>query len=218
MAICDLLGERPLDWAALAVAALLPSLDVTLKGIARVEAHVQTLAREDSDLHLGHVQSTCVLGRVVESDPAQQLGGPVRTQDIDETFFAVGVQIVQHQVQASSRTVSGGEQVAYKGNEVGLAAMFGYDNRSRARLGLNGYEQVASAPTHVLASLPCEGCQASWAWEGGCGSTVAKSFRPRTRRARGAAKAAHTTPEVGTCAADTPGSVLRYTTSTCAKA
>ena len=148
--ICDRLGERPLDWATLSVAALLPSLDMTLKGIARAEAHVQTLAREDSDLDLGHVQPTGVLGRVMESDSAQQLGGPARTQDIDEAFCEVGVQIVQHQVQASGRTVSGRQKVAHKGDEVGLAAMVGYDNRSRAHFGLNGHEQVASAATHVL--------------------------------------------------------------------
>ena len=62
--ICDLSGERPLDWAALSVSALLPSLDVALKGLARVKARIQALARQHCDFDLGHVQPTGVLGRV----------------------------------------------------------------------------------------------------------------------------------------------------------
>ena len=73
--IGGLLGERLLDCAALFVAALFSSLNVTLKGIAVLKARVQALARQNSDFDLGHVQPTGVLGRVVESDPAQQLGG-----------------------------------------------------------------------------------------------------------------------------------------------
>ncbi|MDP2818182.1 MAG: hypothetical protein Q8O29_07850, partial [Polaromonas sp.] len=148
--ICDLPGESPVDGAVFAVAALLPSLDVALEGGARGKARVQALARQYPDFDLGHIQPAGVLGGVVKSHPAQQLGSPALTQDINKASCEVSVQIVQHKMQAPSPAVSGGQKVAHQGDEVGLAAMVGYDNRSDASLGLNRHEQVASAPAHVF--------------------------------------------------------------------
>ena len=128
LGVGSLSRERPDQRFALLVAVLLPSLDIASQRLACLASGVQALAREDADLDFGHVQPTRMLWRVVEANPAQQLGGLLLTERIDEAFLEVGVEIVQDQMQTPRRFVGRVEQVLDEGGEIGLAASLGDDD------------------------------------------------------------------------------------------
>ena len=65
-------------------------------------------------------------------------------------FREMDVQVVQHEVNATSLGVGAGEQFVDEGDEVALAPVFGDRDRSLARLGLDRHEQVGRALADVL--------------------------------------------------------------------
>ena len=73
--ICILSSELPLDGSAQRVSSGLPGVDFVLQKLWRWDSAIQTLATEDTNLDLCHVEPTRVLGRVVEAYPAQQCVG-----------------------------------------------------------------------------------------------------------------------------------------------
>ena len=57
-------SEVPLEGSLLGVASLLPSIDLVVQRWPAGDPSIQTLAAEDADLDLCHVEPTRVLGRV----------------------------------------------------------------------------------------------------------------------------------------------------------
>ena len=99
--ICVLSSEGPLDGSPQCVSRLLPGIDLAAQELPAVDAPVQALAAEDSNLDLRHVQPTCVLGRVVEFDAPQELFRGAYSQHVIEALPEVGIQVVEHQVNTA---------------------------------------------------------------------------------------------------------------------
>lgn len=155
LSIRILRSERPPEGSASAVAIELPGVDFGCERVASGNATIETLTGERLDLDLGHVQPIRVLRGVVEVNAVQQLPGGLLAQYLLEALPEVGVQVIQHQMDASGRTVDVLDQVAYKGNEVDLAPALGDAHRSAPGFGLDGDEQIAGAAAHVLVVLAC---------------------------------------------------------------
>ena len=62
--ICILTGKGPFDTPALGVTSLLPSGDFAGYRGAIWQTAVKTLAVEDADFNLGHIEPTGVFGRI----------------------------------------------------------------------------------------------------------------------------------------------------------
>ena len=86
------------------------------------------------------------------------------------------VQVVQHEVNATSLGVGAGEQFVDEGDEVGLAAVFGDRDRSLARLGFDRHEQVGRALADVLVVDFAAGCARPSAAAPGCASSNCRLF------------------------------------------
>lgn len=69
--ICILPREFPLDGSLEGVATPLPCIDLTAQELPSVNTLTHALSAEDADLDPRHVQTTGVLGRLVEFDSAQ---------------------------------------------------------------------------------------------------------------------------------------------------
>jgi len=90
-----LAGECPLDAVARAISPSLPGLDFAPCHGLIVQAPSQTLAFEDTDLDLRHIQPARMLGRMVKHHPAQQLASRGRTENLFEARTEVRVEIIR---------------------------------------------------------------------------------------------------------------------------
>src|SRR3546814_1320141 len=76
---------RSLDASAGSVALSLPGSDLAFELRAIVDATVQALASQDTDLDLGHVEPAGVLRREVELQPAEEAMGLRRGEGLVES-------------------------------------------------------------------------------------------------------------------------------------
>ena len=120
-----LTSKVPLDGSLLGIAGLLPGIDFGLQKFSAGDASVQTLPTEDANLDLSHIQPTCVLGRVVELDTAQEFLGSAYPQYVVEALSEVGVQVIEHQVNSTCLGVYASEQPTDEGDEINLSPALG---------------------------------------------------------------------------------------------
>src|SRR3546814_8805140 len=85
---------RSLDASAGSVALSLPGSDLAFELRAIVDATVQALASQDTDLDLGHVEPAGVLRREVELQPAEEAMGLRRGEGLVESPGRVRGQVV----------------------------------------------------------------------------------------------------------------------------
>src|SRR3546814_2682015 len=85
---------HPLDASAVSVALSLPGSDLAFELRAIVDAKVQALASQDTDLDLGHVEPAGVLRREVELQPAEEAMGLRRGEGLVESPGRVRGQVV----------------------------------------------------------------------------------------------------------------------------
>jgi hypothetical protein len=123
-----------------------------LQQLSAGDASIQTLPTEDADFDFRHVQPTRVLGRVVKLHPAQELYRRALAQDVDG-LPEVGVQVIQHQVDATCLGIRIGQQATDEGNEVNLAPLRRDFDDSLTRLGFDRHEQVGRAVSDALVVL-----------------------------------------------------------------
>ena len=90
--------------AACGVAPLLPGGDLRLEGREVGHAPVQALAAEDTQLDLGHVQPTAVLGRVVDLQLVRQPFGLLSDERLVQ---AAGVWVFRLSITSTIRSASG---------------------------------------------------------------------------------------------------------------
>ena len=150
LAIGILSCELPLDGSAQRVSVCLPSIDFASQKLLAWQAAVQALAREDADFDLGHVQPACMLGRVVKAHPTQQRAGSSLAQHVVEAFPEVGIQVVQHEVNAARPRVRFAQECLDEADEVRLAPVIGDRDDALSRLGLDRHEQIGRSLAHVF--------------------------------------------------------------------
>ena len=61
-----LASKRPLDGSLRGISSLLPRVNLALQTVSAFNAPVQTLATEDADFDLRHVEPTAMFGRVMD--------------------------------------------------------------------------------------------------------------------------------------------------------
>ena len=118
LAVCILSGEAPLNGASLCVSRLLPCVDFCLQGIAIGDASIQALAAQDTNLDLRHIEPARVFWCVVKLYAAQEFVGRALTQHIIEAFPEMGVEVVQHQMNAACPGIHTREQFVDERDEV----------------------------------------------------------------------------------------------------
>ena len=142
--------EGPRDAATFGVATLLPRGDLGSEERASWEAPVKTLAVKDADFYFRHVEPTGVQRGVVEDNAAEQVPGHRDAEHLLEADAKVGVEIVEHQMDAARGWVDVVEQVLDEGNEVDLGPAIGHLDGSSSALGFDRHEQIASPGADVL--------------------------------------------------------------------
>src|SRR5258708_35497677 len=125
LAIGILASKSPMNRSVLGVASSLPGGHLFCEEFLVADSAVQALAAECSDLELCHIQPTPVLGRVVEDHAAQELARFPRAKDLDEARSEVCVEVVDHQMDASGRTVNDVDQALHESDEVCLPSVVG---------------------------------------------------------------------------------------------
>lgn len=99
----------------------MPDIGFTSQKSLVGHATVQALTCEDADFDLNHGQPARVLGRAVKARPTQQHVDRSPAQHVVEAFLRVGVQVIQHKVNAACRLVRFGREYLDEADEVGLA-------------------------------------------------------------------------------------------------
>src|SRR3990172_2010511 len=102
-----LASEAPRDATMGAVAPLLPRRHFPGDRGLILEPPPQTLALQDADLQFGHVQPTCMDGRIVKLDATQERGGGLVTKYLLKAGADMRVEVVQHHVDRPGSGVHG---------------------------------------------------------------------------------------------------------------
>lgn len=96
--ICILPSERPFDSPLVVISALLPGVDFSNDGVAIGQAPIQTLAIENANFDLGHVEPTGMFRGIVKDGTTQKFFRRLDAEGLLETLEKVGVEVVHHQV------------------------------------------------------------------------------------------------------------------------
>ncbi len=149
--------ERPFDTSLLVVSAALPCIDLSDEGITVRETPVKALAVKHANLNFRHVQPTCVLWRVVKDHSSQEFIHCFDSEHLLEALAEMGIQIVEHEMNAPRRRVDLFQHLLDEGHEVRLGAMIGNLHGPLSALGLYCHEQVVGTTPHVLV-IQSRGC------------------------------------------------------------
>lgn len=110
----------------------------------------ETLALEDSDLDLCHVQPTGVSGSVVKLDATQDARRHLGPEHLLEAAGQMGVEVVRDQVNLAHTPLAAAQDAANKADNVGLGAPFGQLRMAPLGPRLDGDKDVASPGALVL--------------------------------------------------------------------
>ena len=98
-------SERPLDASPLVVSTSLPCLDFTGERFSVGQAPIQALAVKNANFDFRHVQPTGMLWRVVKDQSSQQFVRRFYSKHLLETLAEMGVDVVEHEMNATCRRV-----------------------------------------------------------------------------------------------------------------
>ena len=118
-------SEGPLDTSPLVVSASLPRIDFFGEGVTVRQAPIETLAVKNANFDFRHVQPTGVLGSVVKDHSSQQFVRRPGSGHFLEALAEMGVEVVEHEMNATRRRVDLSEQVLDEGHEIRLGTMIG---------------------------------------------------------------------------------------------
>ena len=88
--------KHPFDSRASIVALAFPGGDLGDEFVTLFDPSVQTLAAQNTDLDLDHVEPAGVLGREVELQASQHASGLCRGESLVEGGGTVGREVVEH--------------------------------------------------------------------------------------------------------------------------
>lgn len=142
--------ERPFDTSTLVVSASLPCIDFAGERVTVGQASIQALAVKNANFDFRHVRPTGMLRGVVEGHTSKQFVRLLDSEYFLETLAEMGVEIVEHEMNATRRRIDLFEQVLDESHEISLGTMIGNLHGPSSALGFDRHEQVACATPHVL--------------------------------------------------------------------
>src|SRR3546814_220438 len=146
-------GEHPLDASAGSVALSLPGSDLAFELRAIVDATVQALASQDTDLDLGHVEPAGVLRREVELQPAEEAMGLRRGEGLVESPGRVRGQVVHDHPDLVSVGEADVDEIAHLLGKVDGRAPPGDRDLAPGPVGIHGDEQIDGAVAAILVVI-----------------------------------------------------------------
>jgi len=119
--ICALAGEAPLDGSAASVMLTLPGHCLQRQGCGVCDA-AQAMPGQDANFNPCHVQLTPMFGGVVKLHALEQTCGSALAEHILEALAEVRVQVVQHKMDATCRSMDLLDKIFNERHKVDLAA------------------------------------------------------------------------------------------------
>src|ERR1035437_10883998 len=139
-------GEMPADASASAIGAGVPSAGAAVQfGESGDPITAEALARPQTCLKLGGIKPTAMFGRVVNGETRPQPAAVPVAKAVDERLRAVGVEVVQQQMNGLGRPMGPGDPLERLGELRRLAVGRGVGVMATA-LGLHDAENVRGSP------------------------------------------------------------------------
>jgi hypothetical protein len=118
-----------------------------------LDAAIQALTRQDTQLRLRHVQPTAVLGRVMNLQTLRQGEGRDRIKRFVQTTDGVGVEIVHHQDDYRNFGIHRHQQVLNEACPIDPRALLRHLHSPLARQRLHRHEDIGRPTAFVFAVL-----------------------------------------------------------------
>jgi hypothetical protein len=144
------------------VTLLLPGIKQKLHGLNGGNALFETLAHQDGEFKLSHVEPTAVLGREMKLEPASNTMSFNWVKDIIQGTQRVSVEIIKHQPDHLGIREMDISQFFEPVGKVGSGAPLGQLEVSPALQGLKGNKQIAGSFAFVFVVDPTRASGLHW--------------------------------------------------------